>query len=144
MAAAEQDIWMEQGATFRLGFTYIDDAVDEDGKVILDDVTGLPVPGDPRDFTGWSARMQVRQAYGTDVLVDLDDTDITLGADGTVLIVAGATKTDNLVYQSGRRVGQPIATGLYDMEVYDPNDPDVVDRLLEGVVHVDDNITRES
>ena len=142
MAAEQLDLNMEQGSRFTLAFTYVDDELDENGDPVLDD-NGDPVPGEPRDFTGWSARMQVRKTFGSPVLIDLTNEQITLGSDGSVVIDIGADLTDNLIEVSGSRIGQAIKTGVYDLEIVEDADPTNVERLLEGKVNVDPNVTRE-
>lgn len=142
MAAYTLDLDMEQGSRYTLAFTYVDDQLDVDGNPVLDG-EGNPVPGTPRDFTGWTGRMQVRKSYGSPVLIDLTTEHITLGTDGSVVIDIGADLTDGLVEVSGSRIGQAIKTGVYDLEIVEDADPTNVERLLEGKVNVDPNVTRE-
>jgi hypothetical protein len=141
MVAVLRDIIMEQGATWRLSFTYYDDLLDPDGNV-MNDVDGNPLRGSPRDWSGWLGRMQVRERYDTAALISLTSDDIILGVDGTVRIVAGALMTDGLLQTVGGHVGQPITQGVYDLEVYRDDDPENVDQLLRGKVTVWPNATR--
>lgn len=57
MAAVNKPLYIEQGATFTLGFTW-----HRQGPV----VEGVVTPGDPYDLTGCTARMQIRKAQGVE------------------------------------------------------------------------------
>lgn len=118
MVAGVYDIYIEQGATYDLIVTWNDD---------LDE---------PYDLTDCVARMQIRQAYGTPILVSITTTStssglITLGGVlGTITIKITDTATDTLTGTSA----------LYDLEVQFDNDD--VKRVLQGAVTISPNITR--
>ena len=88
------------------------------------------------DLTGLDARMQIRERANS-VAYDLELTTgnsriVLGGAAGTIDIVLSAVETDTLT----------IDIGVYDMEIYDSLDTDVVDTVLEGKVTIRDAITR--
>ena len=91
----------------------------------------------PIDITGLAARMQIREREESTAF-DLELTTvngrITLApaASGQINIVLTALDTDLLT----------ISKGVYDMELYDAGDLDIVDTILEGAVTVNDGITR--
>lgn len=126
MTAVTRDLAIEQGATFRLAFTWC-----QSGGV---DGTGTPIAGTPYDLTGCSARMQIRKSYSTPVLVAIvTDDGITLGGtDGTVTIDISAARTDAL----------NVKTGRYDLEIEFPSGD--VYRVLEGAVTVSPNVTKDA
>lgn len=126
MSAVNRDLDVEQGATFRLGFTW--SAID--GL----DSAGQPIPGAPYDLTGCTARMQIRQSFGTPVLVSVKDGDgITLGGPtGTVTVEISDERTDVL---------DGLRSARYDLEVEFPSGD--VYRLLQGAVAISPNITRD-
>jgi hypothetical protein len=129
----------QMGATWRWEFV--------SGTLVMDgDVPAQPLTIDqPDDFTGCTARMQVRKTYPLDdgsipVLMEAttEDGGITLGTtDGTVAIVFTDTKTDLLQDDTGKA----IVKGKYDLEVVYPSG-DVV-RLVEGIWTNDPNVTRD-
>ncbi len=88
----------------------------------------------PVDFTGWTARMKIRRSLSSETeLVALDETDgITLGTDGSVLIIIDDATTAALSFN----------TGVYDLEVVSPTG--VVKRLAEGAVTLSKEVTRPS
>lgn len=116
MTAGRYDITIEQGATFRL-------------NLVWKDSNGVAV-----NLTGYTARMQVRRAYG-DTVAQLDLTTengtITLGgAAGTIEVVVPATQTDDLV----------ASKGVYDLELSSGSGE--VTRLIEGKVTIKPEVTR--
>ena len=90
--------------------------------------------GVPMDFTGCTARMQVRPEYDSPtVLLDLttENGGITLGPDGEIRLWVGATQTATINWEGG----------VYDLEIQYAAGPDHVDRLLQGSVAVSDEVT---
>jgi hypothetical protein len=103
-----------QGSTFRRTLTYS-----------LDEV--------PVDLSGYSSRLQVRQAYySEDPVVSLvSGSGITLGGSaGTIDILISASVTSEF----------PTGTHVYDLEIVSPSN--IVDRLIEGTFNVTPEVTR--
>lgn len=136
MTAVEVDITIEQGATFRMGFTWADG---------VDDGSGNIVAGTPKNLTGYIARMQIRKTQGSPALVDATSTNgkILLGppagndagtpvlSNGRIVVKLSDEDTDLLNTKSAK----------YDLEVETATGE--VYRLLKGAVTVDPNITQE-
>lgn len=147
MAALDVDIEIEQGATFTLGFVYYEPTLDVDGNVVLD-TDGNPVPGDPKDLTGCTARMQLRARVGdTEAIVTAtseaaDSEDgfggrITLGGNtGRVDIVLTDADTDLVT----------VKKGVYDLEIEYPIQSGelrpYVERVLMGAFTNTLNVTK--
>jgi hypothetical protein len=129
MAAANFDIYVEQGATWRLSLVY----GRKDGTL---DSQGNPNVV-PYDLTGCIARMQIRQRRGSEVLISTTtlnggivfDTDLT---SGKMRISISDEATDSLTMRSAK----------YDLELEYPSG-DVV-RLLQGNVTISGNITQDA
>jgi Na+/serine symporter len=103
-----------QGSTFRRTLTYT-----------LDEV--------PVNLTGYSSRLQVREAYySEDPIVSLvSGSGITLGGSaGTIDILISASVTSEF----------PTGTHVYDLEIVSPSN--LVDRLIEGTFNVTPEVTR--
>jgi hypothetical protein len=103
-----------QGSTFRRTLTYS-----------LDNV--------PIDLSGYSSRLQVRQAYySEDPIISLvSGSGITVGGSaGTIDILISASVTSNF----------PTGTHVYDLEIVSPSN--LVDRLIEGTFNVTPEVTR--
>jgi Na+/serine symporter len=103
-----------QGSTFRRTLTYS-----------LDEV--------PVNLTGYSSRLQVREAYySTDLVVSLvSGSGITMGGSaGTIDILISASVTSEF----------PTGTHVYDLEIVSPSN--IVDRLIEGTFNVTPEVTR--
>ena len=131
MTALQRDLYVEQGATFVLGFTW-----HQQGPP---DSAGDPTVGAAYDLTGASARMQIRKTVTSPVLVEAttENGRITLGgATGRVDVVLTDADTDLL---TGKR-------GVYDLEVeMGPAGSDAqVRRLMQGAVVISPNVTRDA
>ena len=114
MPAANYDILIEQGATYRQDFVWKDSA------------------GDPIDLSTYTARMQVRKLKTEELLLNLaEGTGITLGNDGSIEVEVSATVTETL----------PVVCGRYDLELEDSNG--IVTRLLQGDVTISAEVTRD-
>lgn len=118
MTAGTRNIKIEKGATFIYNLTWKDSN------------------NSPVDLTDYTARMQVRQKYTSDVkLLDLttENGGITLGGvAGTIAIVGSATDT--------AAIADNIKSGVYDLELISPTG--TVKRLLEGEVDIRPEVTR--
>ena len=150
MPAVVENLAIEQGATFTMGFTWHEDALDEDGNV---------VPGEPRDLDGCTARMQIRKKQGLpSLLTATSKTDDGPGAGRIILEspeideegVAGPPRKGHVYVELTDEDTDLLtsATALYDLEIEWPIQPGQirprVDRLLQGSVAVSPNITQET
>lgn len=90
----------------------------------------------PINLTGLEARMHIRERDSSQTFeLELTTTNNLLAISpliGKITIQLGATDT----------AGLTITNGVYDLEIYDPGDSDVVDTILEGAVTISDGITR--
>jgi hypothetical protein len=131
VTAYKKDLYVEQGATFVLVFQWCHESAVTPGQ-----------PGDPRDLTGWTARMQMRKSVTDPAVLTATSADakIVLGyveggspdpTNGRIKIELPAEDTGALALKSLK----------YDMEVVSPSGR--VYRLLEGGVTVSLNITRD-
>lgn len=106
-----------QGATFRRRWTW------KPGGV-------------PMDFTGCSARLQVRADIDApEVLLELttENGGIALGAEpGAIDLYIGARQTAGIAWEGG----------VFDLEIQYAGGPDDVDRLIAGSVAVSREVTR--
>lgn len=112
--AGKHDIVIEQGAGFALPLTFTAD-------------------GTPVDFTGSTAKMQIREKTGSSVvLVELSTANsrITLAADGTLEATLTAEVT----------AGLKFSDAVYDLEITPMSGEPY--RLLEGRVFLDREVTR--
>jgi hypothetical protein len=103
-----------QGSTFRRTLTYTLD--------------NLPI-----NLSGYSSRLQVRQAYYSDdpIVSLVSGSGITIGGSaGTIDIFIEASATSNF----------PTGTHVYDLEIISPSN--IVDRLIEGTFNVTPEVTR--
>ena len=112
--SAFANLLIEQGATFEISLQI------KDGQ-------------DPRDLTGFTARSQMRRSHysrrATDFTVDINN---PTNGELTLSLTADQTK----ILKPGRYV--------YDVEVIGPGaPPEVVSRVLEGVVTVSPEVTKE-
>ena len=112
MAAAYQELFLEQGTTFTTNIT-------------LDDIDGLPF-----DLTDVTAKSQIRKSYYSanttaQFLITINDP-----TDGTILLSLGANTTAN------------IAAGRYVYDVAIKDTANTVTRVLEGIVNVIPQVTK--
>jgi len=109
------NINLDQGATFNRSIV----VKDGDGNLF--------------DFSGYSARMQIRsEVDATDVMVELttENGRIALGgAAGTIVLTIDADVTATMRYD-----------GVYDLEIVNPSG--AINRLLKGMVRLDYEVTR--
>lgn len=112
---------MYQGQTFKDQFLFVDG-------------DNLPI-----DLSAKTARMQVREAIDSPVIFELvTGAGITLGADGLLTFDMSAADTAALA------IGQyDPQQWVYDLEITTPGSPDLVDRVLTGVVTFSPEITRD-
>ncbi len=128
MAAGNKDLYIEQGATFRLTVHYTRKTGDQD-------VDGNDIVV-PYDLTGAAIRMQIRNRRGGTVLVSATTSNggivVTDPPNGKFVLTITDEATDQLSVKKGK----------YDLEVSYPSG-DVV-RILQGNVTFDPNITQDA
>lgn len=114
MSAGQYNFICEQGATFARTMSVLDSS------------------NNPRNFSGYTGRMQVRRRISdVDVLVELttENGRMTLGSDGVINLILTATETSAITDE-----------GVYDIELEDS--AGVVERLLEGSFFLTKEVTR--
>ena len=107
-----------RGSRYLKGFEYVDSSKN------------------PVDLTGFSARMHIREKE-TSTTAELE-----LTTDNGMLTIIPVSGQINIVLSAIDTAGLTIDTGVYDLEIYNPGDTDVVDTILEGLVTIRDAITR--
>jgi Na+/serine symporter len=107
------DLVCPQGATFQKTFTW-------------------SVDGTAVNLTGYSAALQVRSAYDSDVaLVSL--------VSGSGIVLGGAAGTIDVTISAAVTSGLPVGSLTYDLELTSGS---VVTRLLQGAFNVSGGVTR--
>lgn len=126
MSAGRYDIVLEQGATFDLPLRYVDSA------------------GGGVDLSSYSARMQVREAPQSALLVEFNS-DLT--ANGAILMSGAAEDREDgangnlrIFMSAANAAALPRFVGRYDLELVDSTG--YVIRLLEGQFRIEPEITR--
>lgn len=117
MAAAQHDILIEQGATFKL-------------DLVWKDSLGAPI-----NITGFTARMQVRQKYTDSVAL------LTFTTENGAIVLGGAAGTINVTGSATLTNALTAKTGVYDLEMV--SGTGVVTRLIEGGVTITPQVTRD-
>jgi len=112
MAAAYQELFLEQGTTFTTNIT-------------LDDIDGVPY-----DLTGVTAKSQIRKSYYSANTTAEFTTNINIPNTGIILLSLDAPVTAN------------IAAGRYVYDVVIKDTANTVTRVLEGVVNVIPQVTK--
>jgi hypothetical protein len=125
MSAGRYDIVLEQGATFDLPLRY------------EDSVGGV-------DLSSYSARMQVREAPASELLVEFNS---ALTANGFIFMAGAAEDREDgangnlrVFMSAANSAALPRFSGRYDLELSDSTG--YVIRLLEGQFRVEPEITR--
>jgi len=143
MAAAVRNLVIEQGTTFTLGFNWHLEGPD--------DVDGNPTVGDPYDLTDCFARMQIRRKQGDPVLVQAtsaEPEDAEAIEEGAGRIVLGGVTGRIDITLTDEDTDQIARPCVYDLEIVWPIQPGElrphVDRLLQGSITPNINITQES
>lgn len=136
MPAAIRDLEdVEQGATYYFGFTWHRPNVDPQSDL----------PGEPYDLTGCIARMQIRKRVGDPVLVSA--TSLAEGAGAERIQLGGATGRVEVTLTDQDTYLITEKKTVYDLEIEWPIQPGElrprVDRVLQGSVITEPNVTRE-
>ena len=147
MTAVNKPLYIEQGATFTLGFAWHRQALDVNGNPILD-ASGNPTPGDPYDLTGCTARMQIRRKKGDPVLLAATSAPADPAVPGSGRIVLGGTTGRIDVTLTDEDTNTlTVRAAVYDLELEWPLKTGElrprVDRLLQGSVTIDPNVTQD-
>ena len=103
-----------QGSTFRRTLTYTLD--------------NLPI-----NLSGYSSRLQVRQAYYS------EDPIISL-VSGSGITIGGSAGTIDILIAASATSAFPTGVHVYDLEIVSPSN--IVDRLIEGTFNVTPEVTR--
>lgn len=124
------NLGIDQGETYRLFISYALPPSEDEPQV-------------PIDITGCSARMQVREKYGSPVLVELTTEEgggiVLVGEEGKINITISDVQTDAMGARAGST--RPRTEAVYDLELVFPSGD--VQRVVQGVIEIDPNITRE-
>lgn len=126
MSAGRYDIVLEQGTTFDVPINY-----------------SSPT-GEAIDLSGYSAKMQVREAPHTDVFVEFNS---SLTSNGFIFMSGAAEDREDsangnirIYMTSSNSSALPRFRGRYDLELSDGTGYTI--RLLEGQFEVEPEITR--
>lgn len=152
MTAWTQDIYIEQGASFPMGFVLHEAVLDVNGEIVRDE-DGNPVEGPAKDLTGYTARMQIRKNKKAEVLIEatslpLGDADPTVVSNGRILLQAGSvTGRVDILLTDLDTEKMTYTKGVYDIEIVRPLQPGELrpftERVMQGTVTCDLNVTRE-
>lgn len=112
MAAAYQELFLEQGTTFTTSIT-------------LDDIDGVPY-----DLTDVTAKSQIRKSYYSANTTAEFSVTINDPAEGVIILILDASTTAN------------IAAGRYVYDVAIKDTANTVTRVLEGIVNVIPQVTK--
>jgi len=122
---------IDQGETLRLSVVYATPAVEPETEPT------------PIDLSGATARMQVREKYGSPVLAEIttENGGLTInGPTGEIELFLTDVQTDAIGVKDG--LASPRLSAVFDLEVTFPSGD--VKRVLEGPITIDPNITRAS
>lgn len=112
MAAAYQELFLEQGTTFTTSIT-------------LDDIDGIPF-----DLTDVTAKSQIRKSYYSANTTAEFNVTINDPTEGVIILILDSATTSN------------IAAGRYVYDVAIKDTANTVTRVLEGIVNVIPQVTK--
>jgi len=127
--AAVYPLTIDQGETLRLSMIYATPAVDPA-------TTPTPI-----DLSGAVARMQIREKYGSPVLVEIttENHGVTItGPAGQIDLVLTDVQTDAIGVKEGST--RPRTSAVYDLEITLLSGD--VKRVVEGQITINPNVTR--
>lgn len=124
MTATPLTLKIKQGETFTRGLTW-----HLPGPI----VDGVRTPGDPRDLTGWTARMQIRKKQGSEILLEAT-------TENSRIILGDTTGRVTMSFDAATTGALTSKQAAYDLELISPTGEVVC--LLEGDVLVTPNITQ--
>lgn len=134
MTALVRNLSIEQGATFKLGFTLYQPGPSADTPVA--DLV-------PYDLTGCSARMEIRQRVGGTMLVRATSESLGVGVGGGRIVLDGGRIVVTLTDLDTDLL--TVRKAVYDIEVQWPVQAGelrpFVSRVLSGEVAVSANVT---
>jgi hypothetical protein len=110
------DLVIEQGATFRRTITY------------------LQADGSPRDLTGYTAKMQIKDVIGGTTLYELT-------TENGRIIIDGPNARISMEILDTVTSGFTWTHGVYDLEISSPEATPTVTRLVQGSVTVTPEVT---
>lgn len=90
------------------------------------------INGSPADLTGYTARAQIRSSYAGAILATPTIT-IPTPTNGTIIFEIPATTTAALT----------ASGGVWDMELVPPSGEDKVTRLVQGIVSISPEVTKQ-
>lgn len=122
MTAGQDDITIEQGATFSTTIT------------ITDPVTGAVI-----DVSGWTFRGKVRSTYSSTTVQASFTFDTSLGATGVVTATISAANTALIAVPAATSFVRTIHKYIYDIEGVKV-DTSVV-RVVEGIAYISPEVT---
>lgn len=123
MTAVERAIFIEQGATFTMGFNWLRESPPGSGTQV------------PYDLTGCICRMQIRKTQQAAILINATSADTT----PMIVLVAATGRIDVKIPAAATSI-LTLKSALYDLEMQMQNGD--VHRLLKGTVGIDPNITQ--
>jgi len=89
----------------------------------------------PIDLSNCTSRMQIRATVDSSAVI----TELST-ANGRIIITTEEGKLELVISSSVTKLLKPIATAVYDLEVYFPNSDTV--RLIEGKIIIKAEVTR--
>jgi len=107
------------------------------GSRYLKSFTYKDVDKTPISLAGLSARMHIRKRDNS----SLPEIELS-SATGQIVLEAGSVTGQIDIVLGATETGLTIDNGVYDLELYDSGDLDIVDTILEGAVTISDAITR--
>lgn len=90
----------------------------------------------PIDLSSYQARMDIRARYASST------PELQLTTENDMLVLNTTTGQVDIILNALDTEAISIDTGVFDLEIYNPSDTEIVDTILEGTVTIRDAITR--